>query len=62
MMVGVSLSLYLMLSAHLNPPQASLDFYRLDPLPIPDSVSLASNCMDALKMEFGYPSDVCVAK
>ena len=33
MMVGVSLSLYLMLSAHLNPPQASLDFYRLDPLP-----------------------------
>ena len=33
MMVGVSLSLYLMLSAHLNPPQASLDFYRLDSLP-----------------------------
>ena len=32
MMVGVSLSLYLMLSAHLNPPQASLDFYRLDSL------------------------------
>ena len=32
MMVGVSLSLYLMLSEHLNPPQASLDFYRLDSL------------------------------
>ena len=33
MMVGVSLSLYLMLSEHLNPPQASLDFYRLDSFP-----------------------------